>query len=160
METVQDIIKILLVDDDLSVGEYLSLWIDRNNILDLELYFQSEAAKAIQDIKTIQPNLILLDYLMPEINGIELMEEINRVFGKGAYPIAFLSNYADQRQQALALGAVEFFTKAELSMHALTLKIRELAKNAPRQTPKTERLAITQEVISPEEYISDWLDLD
>ncbi|MCP4156297.1 MAG: response regulator [bacterium] len=71
------------------------------------------ALQALDILKEIHPDLILLDIMMPGIDGFEFCKRVKKIPGKSEIPIIFLSAKADTGDilEGFALGAVDYITK-------------------------------------------------
>jgi excisionase family DNA binding protein len=101
---------ILLVDDDERVRELV-----RAN-LEFEGYTVQDAASAEEGLSAIdqaKPDLILLDVMMPQIDGWEMLRRVQERHGVGAIPVIMFSGKLDERSQsqAAARGAQGFVGK-------------------------------------------------
>jgi sigma-B regulation protein RsbU (phosphoserine phosphatase) len=101
---------ILVVDD---VRKNLQII---GNILDQVGYSTTYAVggkQALERVKTSQPDLILLDLMMPEINGLEVCERLRNDEKYSEIPIIFLtaSHESEHLLQAFQKGAVDYITK-------------------------------------------------
>ena len=68
--------KILIVDDDSFLLDMYALKFSQNNF---EVYTASLASQAIEKLKKgLVPDLMLMDIIMPEMNGFEMLEQINK----------------------------------------------------------------------------------
>ena len=72
-----------------------------------------DARSAISRLNSVTPNLILLDIMMPEVNGFELYAQLRRYPQITDVPIMFISALSDVEtiEQGFALGAVDYITK-------------------------------------------------
>src|SRR6266496_6390569 len=101
---------VLLVDDDDSVRELV-----RVN-LEFEGYAVREAGSAAEGLEAIEeakPDLVLLDVMMPQVDGWEMLREIQERYGVGAIPVVMFSGKVDEhlRLQAASSGAQGFVGK-------------------------------------------------
>jgi DNA-binding response OmpR family regulator len=90
---------VLLVDDDDKVRELV-----RVN-LEFEGYIVREAASADEGLAAIEeakPDLILLDVMMPHIDGWEMLRRVQEQYGAGVIPVVMFSGKVDEDAQALA----------------------------------------------------------
>jgi len=90
---------VLIVDDDDRVREYV-----RVN-LEAEGYVVREAASAAEGLAALgeqSPDLILLDVMMPQVDGWEMLQQIHEHTGVGAIPVVMFSGKADERSAAEA----------------------------------------------------------
>src|SRR5205085_7255821 len=85
---------VLVVDDDAGVREFV-----RAN-LELEGYSVREAASAAEGLTALEhgaPDLILLDVMMPEVDGWEMLRQLQERFGVGAIPVIVFSGEVEER---------------------------------------------------------------
>jgi excisionase family DNA binding protein len=90
---------VLLVDDDDRVRELV-----RVN-LEFEGYQVREASSAGEGLSAIaeaKPDLVLLDVMMPHVDGWEMLRQIQEQYGAGAIPVVMFSGKADEQAQAQA----------------------------------------------------------
>jgi len=115
---------VLIVDDDERVREYL-----RVN-LEMEGYAVREAGSAEEGLRVldeVSPDLILLDVMMPEVDGWEMLRRVQERHGVGAIPVVMFSGKVDEQsaQEATARGAQGFvgkpFDPQQLIEHAKQL---------------------------------------
>ena len=90
---------VLIVDDDRQLREYV-----RVN-LEAEGYVVREAASAAEGLAALgeqSPDLILLDVMMPQVDGWEMLQQIHEHTGVGAIPVVMFSGKVDERSAAEA----------------------------------------------------------
>jgi two-component system alkaline phosphatase synthesis response regulator PhoP len=110
---------ILLVDDDQDFLEILSTKLKEQG-------FNIETAKngkeALEKLQHIKPDLIILDVMMPEMNGIDTAIELAKNFNLNEVKFIFLTNYGDDNpifgketdeNFAKQIGALAYFRKSE-----------------------------------------------
>jgi excisionase family DNA binding protein len=101
---------VLIVDDDERVREYV-----RVN-LEMEGYAVREAGSAEEGLgvlEEVSPDLILLDVMMPEVDGWEMLRRVQERHGVGAIPVVMFSGKVNEQsaQEATARGAQGFVGK-------------------------------------------------
>ena len=101
---------VLLVDDDEKVRELV-----RVN-LEFEGYSVREAGSAEEGLSAIEeakPDLVLLDVMMPQTDGWEMLRKIQEQYGAGAIPVVMFSGKVDEQAlaQASTSGAQAFVGK-------------------------------------------------
>jgi excisionase family DNA binding protein len=101
---------LLLVDDDDRMRELVRTELER------EGYDVQEAASANEGLAAIEarkPELILLDVMMPHVDGWEMLRRIQERYGGGAIPVLMFSGQVDEqaRRQAASSGARGFVGK-------------------------------------------------
>ena len=101
---------VLLVDDDEKVRELV-----RVN-LEFEGYKVREAGSAEEGLSAIEeakPDLVLLDVMMPQTDGWEMLRKIQEQYGQGAIPVVMFSGKVDEKtlEQASTSGVQAFVGK-------------------------------------------------
>jgi len=102
--------SVLLVDDDAGMRELVRLQLER------EGYAVQEAASAAEGLAAIEsrkPELILLDVMMPHVDGWEMLRQIQERYGVGSIPVLMFSGQVDEagERQATSSGASGFVGK-------------------------------------------------
>lgn len=99
--------KILIVDDDVNIAELISLYLTKE-CFDTLIVNDGEAA--IKQFATYQPNLVLLDLMLPGIDGYEVCREIRKT---SSIPIIMLSAKGEifDKVLGLELGADDYVIK-------------------------------------------------
>jgi DNA-binding response OmpR family regulator len=104
--------RILVVEDDeeLSVLLRLMMKIKQSN---WELLSATDGKEALKRAKEFQPNLILLDIMLPEMDGISVCKKLREDPHWAKTKIVMLTALVDQqtRETALAAGADDYWTK-------------------------------------------------
>jgi excisionase family DNA binding protein len=90
---------ILLVDDDAKVRELVRVNLEFEGYTVREAGSAEEGMSAIEDA---QPDLILLDVMMPQVDGWEMLRRVQERHGVGAIPVVMFSGKVDERSQAEA----------------------------------------------------------
>nr|AOE06688.1 transcriptional regulator, PhoP family [uncultured bacterium] len=118
--------KILLVDDEPDILEIISYSLESEGYL---VYIAENGAKAIKLAKKIKPHLIILDVMMPEMDGIEACEIIRNDSEIGNTLIAFLSARGEDYSQLAGFnaGADDYITKP-IKPKLLKSKIKSLLR--------------------------------
>lgn len=106
--------KILIVEDDISLRDALN---EKLTDLNYEFLNVSKGEGILSVIKDYQPDLILLDLVLPEKNGFEILEEL-KVKNKILTPVIILTNLNSQEEQKRGrdLGAIDYILKSDTSL--------------------------------------------
>jgi len=101
---------VLIVDDDEKLREYV-----RVN-LEMEGYTVREAGSAEEGLGVLEettPNLVLLDVMMPEVDGWEMLQRVQERHGIGTIPVIMFSGKVDEQaaDEAASRGAQGFIGK-------------------------------------------------
>lgn len=166
---MKDNVKILIVDDDVDTVELLTKRFRAEGYSTSQAY---DGEQALQKVKEYKPDLIMLDIMMPKIDGYEISKRLKGYDTTKHIPIIMLSAKAKipDKVKGLDFGADDYITKPfdyrELSQrvkHWVAVKIEvEERLNRIRQLEKdliqSERLAaIGQTVASLAHYVKNIL---
>lgn len=102
--------RILLVDDEPDVLDFLSFNLKKEGY---EVFTASDGKSAIQAAKKVSPNLIILDVMMPEMDGIEACKELRTLPETKNSLIVFLTARTEDYSQIAGLdaGADDYISK-------------------------------------------------
>lgn len=105
-----DSIKILCVEDSINVQQMLSFILTKAGYTP---YIANNGQEAIEKTKTLQPDLILMDIMMPDLSGIQAIKHIKSDLASQHIPILVLSAYTSSKlvNQAMEAGAVQYLEK-------------------------------------------------
>lgn len=94
----------------------------------------SDGAEGLEKAKDVLPDLVLLDLLMPLMPGIELLRALRRDEATKTIPVLVISNSSsdDDKNEVLALGAVGYLVKANVSLEALADEVERLLGRGKR----------------------------
>ena len=102
---------ILVVDDEPYIGRIIQLKLEQTPY-DVDVC--QDGATALQRLRTDDPvDLILLDIMMPNMNGFEVLARLREIPHRSDTPVIMLTGkgQSDDREQAATLGANDFLTK-------------------------------------------------
>lgn len=116
--------KILLAEDDKFISRAYSDGLGRAGF---NVDVAHDGAEAVTKIKAGKPDLVLLDIIMPEKNGFEVLEEIKKDPAFKKLPVIVLSNLGQDSDvvQGKALGAVDYLIKSNMAMKDVIAKVRQ-----------------------------------
>ena len=97
--------RILLVDDERAILKVIGI---KLRISGYDVFTAPGGQEALDLVKTESPDIMLLDVIMPGIDGFEVLEEL-RTFSK--LPVIVFSARQENAQKALSLGADDFLAK-------------------------------------------------
>jgi DNA-binding response OmpR family regulator len=126
--------KILAIDDDASICDF---YLQGLPMIGFAVDCASSAKKAKEYLKTQKPDLILMDIMMPEMDGISLTKELRADTKTADIPIVVVSGLADAGtlNDALLFGAVDYMVKP-VDLDALKAKLeRTFAALERRRRP-------------------------
>ncbi|MGZ8783442.1 MAG: response regulator [Gaiellaceae bacterium] len=101
---------VLIVDDDEALREYVSVNLEAEGY---EVREAGSAEEALAALGERSPDLILLDVMMPQVDGWETLRRIQEHTGVGAIPVIMFSGKVDERsaEEAASRGAQKFIGK-------------------------------------------------
>jgi DNA-binding response OmpR family regulator len=97
--------RILIVDDEPGIGTVLRI---QFSLSGYEVSTTTSGAEAIELIRAQEPDIVLLDAMMPEISGADVLVKV-RTFSH--VPVIVFTGHADLGKYALKLGANDYITK-------------------------------------------------
>lgn len=117
--------KILIIEDDKALRRVLHFRLSQEayNVLIAE---DGEAGLAL--VKAEMPDLVLLDLIMPKMNGFETLRRIKADEAMRNIPVIVLSNLNQDSDlaQARELGAVDFVLKTDFSMDQVVERVKRV----------------------------------
>ena len=119
--------KVLLVEDDKFLSSILKTKLEQAG---LEVTLALDGEQAIEALKNYQPNLILLDLILPKKSGFEVLESISQDPQIEQIPVIILSNLGQEKdiERTKQLGAIEYYIKAKTSIDFLIERIKDILK--------------------------------
>jgi DNA-binding response OmpR family regulator len=105
MKRVETKKRVLVVDDEPGIGKVLRI---KLNLSGYEVMSTTSGAEAIELIRAQEPDVLLLDILMPDMTGLEVLEQV-RAFSQ--VPVIIFTGRPDIFQIARKLGASDYIAK-------------------------------------------------
>lgn len=120
--------KILLVDDDEAILKVFSASLHSQGH---EVITAPNGNQGIQKAKEQMPDVILLDQVLPDIQGNEVLQTLKSDPSTKNITIAMLSNFGQNEliQKAINAGAVDYILKYQITPEYLNTKVAEIAKS-------------------------------
>jgi DNA-binding response OmpR family regulator len=117
--------NILLAEDDAFVSDiyYTKLTSEGYNVI-----LAPDGRMAIEELKKDIPDLILLDIMMPYMDGMEVLEELKKNEQWKGIPVLLLTNLSEKEnvKKALELGAQDYLIKSHFTPSEILTKIQTL----------------------------------
>ena len=144
--------KILLVDDEPDILEIISYNLKSNGF---EVFTALNGVKALKKAKSILPDLIILDVMMPEMDGIETCEEIRKIPELNDTIITFLTARSEDYSQLAGFdaGADDYINKP-IKPKLLVGKVKSLLRrlNKNKVTESKNIINLGDLIIDRDEY--------
>ena len=115
--------NILIAEDDKFIASAYRVKLSSQG---WNIVIANNGQEVLDQLKTIHPDLILLDLIMPIMDGFEVLEHLNKS-GTNHIPIIVASNLGqkEDKDRALKLGAIDYFVKSEMTLETLIEKIKQ-----------------------------------
>jgi CheY-like chemotaxis protein len=117
--------RVLLAEDDRFLRKAAETALKRQGFTVLPAV---DGEEALRTARAEAPHLILLDLIMPKMQGFEVLRALKADPATAAIPVIILSNLGQDSdvKQAMEAGAVGYFVKANLSLQDLVKRVGEL----------------------------------
>ena len=116
--------KILIAEDEKSISQAYGEFLGRRGYL-IEYAYDGE--EAIKKAEEVSPDLILLDIVMPKIDGISVLKKLKENETTKDIPVIILTNLESSKdaEEAKKIGSLDYLIKTNLSLDDLEKKIAE-----------------------------------
>jgi len=126
-QQTQPLRKILIVEDDLNMAATYAGFLREQGY---NVRIETHGDKALLAVDVFFPDLIILDIILPGLDGFSVIETLRKQEDTKQIPILVVSNLVDKDKinMAVKLGAQDYITKPNLTMDYLNEKIKWLLK--------------------------------
>lgn len=128
--------KILIVEDDpLMSRMYQKIFTFEG----YEVEMAGDGQEGFEKAKTVNPTIVLLDVMMPKMNGLQVLEKLKLDPATKLIPVVMLTNLAGQQdaEEALSRGAVKYIIKSEYEPKQVANMVKEILAGYTRnEVPK------------------------
>jgi PleD family two-component response regulator len=124
--------RLLVVEDDIDIGNMLKIYFSG---MDFDVDVAVRGSDALEKTKQVLPHLIVLDIMLPDIDGYEVCRSLRTNMRTSHIPVIFLTQ-KDERSdklQGLELGADDYITKP-FDIEELKLRVQGAIKRAERES--------------------------
>jgi len=124
--------RLLVVEDDIDIGNMLKIYFSG---MDFDVDVAMRGKDALEKTKQVLPHLIVLDIMLPDIDGYEVCRNLRTNMRTSHIPVIFLTQ-KDERSdklQGLELGADDYITKP-FDIEELKLRVQGAIKRAERES--------------------------
>jgi two-component system, OmpR family, response regulator VicR len=110
--------KILVIDDEPVFSKMIEEGLGTTNY---EIHAAQDGEDGLKKVEELKPDLILLDIMMPKLDGMGFLKKLNEVHGKGAVPVVITSNLSTitKISEGLALGVRGYIIKSNESIQTI-----------------------------------------
>ena len=120
--------KVLIIEDEATLQKALQeiLTAENYNVLSA-----LDGSRGLEMAREENPDLILLDIILPKMDGFEVLKELKSEEKTESIPVIILTNLSDisDIQKALDLGATTYLVKADFSLEDVIKKVKDTLKS-------------------------------
>ncbi|MCG8540399.1 MAG: response regulator transcription factor [Clostridia bacterium] len=139
--------KIMIVDDDENIAELISLYLNKEGYETKEFY---NGAEALKEFSNFTPDLIILDIMLPEMDGYEVCTDIRK---KSSIPIIMLTAKGETFDKVLGLelGADDYIVKPFESKELLA-RVKAVLRRYKSKNTSSKQLVIPNLTVDMSDY--------
>ncbi len=139
--------KVLIVEDDANIRELLRLYLEKDGF---EVFGAGDGGNALRDFKKIEPDLVLLDIMLPVMDGWQVCREIRK---SSAVPIIMLTAKGEtiDKISGLEMGADDYIVKP-LDMKEVIARVHAVMRRCGTDTTSLKRLTFDNLIIDMDAY--------
>jgi len=125
--------KIIIVEDDKTIAEIYKQKLEEGG----HTVEVAEDVSAVAAITVAKPNLVILDIIMPKINGLDILREIKANAQTASIPVLLLTNVAEDASVAKGLeyGAYGYLLKSETTPDQILPRVARTLEESSPPTP-------------------------
>jgi DNA-binding response OmpR family regulator len=148
--------KILVIEDEKDIANLVSHYLSQENY---SIHTASNGIEGLRQAKLHSPDLVVLDLMLPEMDGLEVCRRLRADSKTAAVPILMLTAKAEETDKVvgLELGADDYLTKP-FSPKELVARVKALLRRAERAEPAPARYIygeLVQDTARHEVRVSD-----
>lgn len=116
---------VLLVEDDILISDILARKFSQSGV---RVYQALSGKRAFEFLKEITPDAILLDLILPEMGGFEILESLKKNSKLSKIPVIILSNSSEPAdiEKAKSLGALDYFVKIDVPLEDVVARLNSI----------------------------------
>lgn len=132
--------KILIIEDDPFLGDVLVQKLSKEGF---DILLSKDGKEGLERIKSVHPDLVLLDIILPSMNGYEILEEKQKDSAIKEVPVIIISNSGQpvEINRALALGVKDYLVKAQFDPEDVLTKVRDQFRKQEDRSQTTSKVS-------------------
>lgn len=139
--------KVLIVEDDANIRELLRLYLEKDGF---EVHGVGDGGNALREYKKVEPDLVLLDIMLPVMDGWQVCREIRK---DSAIPIIMLTAKGETMDKitGLEMGADDYIVKP-LDMKEVIARVHAVMRRYAPESISLKRLSFDNLIIDMDAY--------
>jgi len=131
-------VLMLIVEDDLELAK---MYEQKLTSAGYQVDIAHDGIEGFEKMKLEKPNLVLMDILMPNMNGLEALQKAKQDPETRTIPIVILTNLSGtaERRKAMDEGAADYIVKSEFTPSEVVQKIKTVLANQPQKEGKVSK---------------------
>ena len=126
---------VLIVEDDRNIADLLRLYLEKEGYT---VVIAPDGMRGVEQFRTVHPSLVLLDVMLPGMNGFSLCETIRRTDQKIGIIILSAKGQEQDKIRGLSIGADDYMTKP-FSVSELLARVKALCRRVGRTAGGDEK---------------------
>lgn len=125
MATKKNPKQVLIIEDDILISDILARKLSQSG---MRVYQALSGMRAFELLEEMSPSVILLDLVLPEMDGFEILTRLKKDKKLSKIPVIILSNSSEPSdiEKAKRLGAVDYLVKIEVPLEDVVQKLNAL----------------------------------
>ena len=117
--------RILLIEDDPLIGNIIKRSLDKSGF---EVRYVTNGEEGMKEIEQNPPDLILLDIILPGMNGFDLLQRVKKNPERNTIPVIVISNLGsrDDVDKGISLGADAYLVKSNVLPEEIIAKVKSI----------------------------------
>ncbi len=124
--------KVILIDHDEALLTIFKTALEKAGF---SVVTATEGQDGFEKIKSEKPNIVLLDQILPDMKGNDILKQLKETQETAHIPVAILSNFGQNEliQEAMNLGAFDYILKYQIEPNDLVNKVQGILHDQPEQ---------------------------
>lgn len=121
-------VKIVIIEDDTFLSE---MYATKFSLEGFDMHVANDGQAGLELVEKVVPDLILLDVLMPKMNGFEVLTQLKANDALANIPVILLTNLGQSEdvERGLEMGAVDYLIKAHFVPSEVITKVKAILES-------------------------------